>query len=348
MSNQAIYLLFISGGLMLLFLVSIILAWLYAHLHTLTLNKMTNRLQELFSSFILAESNNRKDMNRLVHYVKNKKLRTDQLIHLITQSDEELIRRHEEQVMSLYNLAGIQSFLLKRLSTRNTHEQALACRRIGDLRISSMEDDVAKLLSSKSNDVFYHALLALAKLGDTDRLIRILTTNSDHIRLSFRVVIEIITAFTGSKEELFKNTIEHSDEYIKGILIKASAEYQYEDLSEYYVKYLSSDNKNLRIACIRALSELENPAYEQEVIGMLADPDWEVRAAAAKSLEKIGTSHSFEALGETISDSEWWVRHNAASSLVSIPGGKEFAYKMIDSKDRFAREAVIASMERSA
>jgi len=185
----------------------------------------------------------------------------------------------------------------------------------------------------------------LQDFGDINGLIFILTNKSENINISYRAVIEIISAFKGSKEDLIKRTLELSDDYIKGILIKAAADYKFEGLRKYYLKYLKSDDKNLKIACIRALCGLGDSVYEDYIIDMLDDKAWEVRAAAAKSLEKIGTNNCFTALGKTIGDSEWWVRYNVASTLILLPGGKEYASKIINGDDQYAREAVVSVLE---
>ena len=119
----------------------------------------------------------------------------------------------------------------------------------------------------------------------------------------------------------------------------------FRSLRDYYIKYLKSEDKNLRIACIRALCDLKNSNNEEYIINMLYDKQWEVRAAAAKSLQTIGTSSSFVALAKTAGDSEWWVRHNAACTLILLNGGKEYATNIINSKDKYAKEAVENAIE---
>ncbi|OPH53504.1 hypothetical protein BC351_06465 [Paenibacillus ferrarius] len=349
MTNQALYLLWVSIGLISSFFIAIVVMWVYSYIHMKAVAKIKGSLEEMLSSYFRLEKEEQQDVARKLHaYVKHSVLKNEMLINLIIQNGEPFIESNHEQLLKLYESAGTKSFLIKRLLSKRTHVQALACRHLGDLRVHDVEMHIYKLINSKDNDVIYHVLLALAKLGDLQRLTHILNANSQNIHLSFRAVIEIIADFKGPKDELFKATIESSDDYLKGILIKASADYQLEDLGEYYVKYLNSTNTNLKIACIRALSELTNPLYEAYVIAMLEDSEWEVRAAAAKGLEKLGTSRSFTALGEKISDSEWWVRHNAANSLVLIPGGKEYANQIMNNKDRFAREAVMGVLALSS
>ncbi|OAH52827.1 MULTISPECIES: HEAT repeat domain-containing protein [Bacillaceae] len=351
MTSQAYTLLWISGSLISSFFIAIVVTWSYGYISMLIYQKINKTLEGMLSSFFHTEMEEQQQViQKLNQYVRHSSLRRELLINCIIQKGEAFIEDHHKQLMNLYEATGIKTFLIKRLSSKRDYTKALACRQLGDLRVHSTEPYICNLISSKNNNVTYNVLLALAKLGDLNNLAQILISNSNNIHFSFRAVIEVIAEFKGpkeSKEALFKETIESSDDYMKGILIKAATDGQYEGLDDYYVKYLSSNNMNLKIACLRALSELNNSDYEQFVIGMLESEAWEVRAAAAKGLGKFGTSHSFEPLVKMTSDKEWWVRHNAANALISIPGGKEYAQHIINGEDRYAREAVIAGMEMS-
>ncbi|WP_127507487.1 HEAT repeat domain-containing protein [Paenibacillus humicus] len=348
MTKQAFYLLWISGGLISVFFLAIVVTWLYGHFLTKSLAHLNRKLNVLFSSFKLATHEEEQEaVTRIADYVGRSPRKKEILIGIIVAQGEDFIESNAERLARLYEQTGIRTYLVRQLSSKRDYIKALGCRYLGDLAIKPAEKDIHALMGSSNNDVIYHALLALAKLGNPRSLAEVLVENSDRISLSFRAVVEILTVFKGSKEELFINTIERSDDYLKGILIKAAADYEFESLSSYYIRYLDSDNKNLKIASIRALGQLKNAAFEVYLLEMLRDQEWEVRAAAAKSLDKTGTSKSFAALEKMAGDPEWWVRHNAAASLVAIPGGKDYAARILDGEDQFAREAIIGVMERS-
>lgn len=346
MTKTAFYLLLIASGLVLLFFILIICTWFFRFFSELTIQKVRKQLEEATLDLFNAESKDlQADLEKLKVFVNNS-TRKETLIDIIISYGDDFIKKNHELLMDLYEETGIKAYLLKRLTSNSVYIKSLACRHLGELRVDNTQ---AILLSTfflvKNNDVQYNVLLALAKLSDKNGLIQILTNGSENLNISYRAVVEIITAFNGSKEDLFKETIDFCDNYIKEILIKAAADFRIEGLRKYCLDYLKSDYKNLRIACLRALGALENPADEEYILNMLDDKDWEVRAAAAKSLEKLGTSKSFTALGKAAGDSEWWVRHNAARTLILIPGGQEYATKIINGDDKFAREAVVHIIE---
>lgn len=341
MTNQAIILLWISSVLIACFFIAIVGTSLYSYVSKLIFQKIDKELNTLISGYFHASLEKRQPfVEQLNQYTKRSTLKKERMINYIIQYCKDYIDNHNDQVVHLCEEADLKAYLIKRLSSKRDYIQALACRQLGDLRLNSTEAYICKLMDSKDNNVIYNVLLALAKMGDLENLSRILVTHSRDINISFRAIIEVLGEFRGSKEQLFKETIDSCDDYLRGIFIKAAVDGQYESLSSYYVKYLISDNLNLKIACLRALSELQNPVYEHNVIQMLDAEEWEVRAAAAKGLEKVGTSDSFGPLLKMTSDPEWWVRHNAASALVSIPGGKEYAQQIFRSDDQYAREAV--------
>lgn len=346
MTNQAYVLLWISSGLIFSLFLAIVATWLYGHISKLIFQKIDQTIEGMLSSYFHAGPEEQHQVIlKLNQFTKRSRLKRGLLISHIIQYGEQFIENHHERLMNLYEKTEIKTFLIKQLSSKRDSIKALACRQLGDLRLHSTEPYICQLMDSNNNNVMYNVLLALAKLGDLNNLAHMLVSNSGNIHISFRAVIEIVEEFKGSREDLFKKTIESGDDYLRGILIKAAADGRYEGLSSYYVKYLSSDNTNLKIACLRALSELSNSAYEQNVIDMLDDEEWEVRAAAAKGLDKIGTSRSVEPLVKMISDKEWWVRHNAATTLVSIPGGKKHAQQILDGNDKYASEAIASAME---
>ena len=351
MDKTAVYLLVISAGLLVLYFVLIIYVWFFRYFSDLTTKKAKKKIEEIVSSIFNSENKNadivqdENGVQELKSFVKNSATRKQSLIDIIINYGDDFIESNHDTLMNLYEVTGIKSFLIKRLTSKSSFKKSLTCRQLGALRINNTEEYIIKLSSCNNNDVRYNVFLALAKLGDLKGIVFILTNNYEHMHLSHRAVIEMISAFNGSKEELFDKTLPLSDDYVRGVLIKAAADYKIEGLREYYIKYLKNDDKNLRIACIRALCELEDSENENYIINMLEDKDWEVRAASAKSLQRIGTSNSYIPLAKASGDSEWWVRHNAAYTLILLHGGMEYASKIISGNDKYAIEAIVNAIE---
>ncbi|PWW05124.1 HEAT repeat protein [Paenibacillus cellulosilyticus] len=350
MTNTAMLLLWISLGLSIVFFLAIVGTWIYSYYMKRTTEKTNEALEQMLGTVFALEGYEQNIVisRKLLGYVRNSWLRRELLMKKLVEFADRLPEEKQRRVGRIVEETEIHAYLARLLSSSSPFNHALACRYIGDFRVSSLREEMLKLKDSRSNDVLYNMLLALAKLGDVEGLSAILSANSSHINLSFRAVVEVVTAFKGSKVKLIEQTIDHCDDYMRGILIKAAADEGHPSLTPVYVKYSSSDNKNLRIACIRAIAETKDSENESHLIGMLEDSEWEVRAAAAKGLEQIGTDKSIPSLGEAVKDKEWWVRQNAASSLVALPGGRKYAESIIKGEDRFASEAIVGVLEMSS
>lgn len=87
--------------------------------------------------------------------------------------------------------------------------------------------------------------------------------------------------------------------------------------------------------------------YVVQIIELLKDEAWEVRAIAAKVLGQLQDTKALIPLVNALSDREWYVRYNAANSLISIEGGIDLVYDVLEGEDRFAKDIVIAVLETS-
>lgn len=337
-----------SVAAVIICLLAIILLWFYQYLDKMKAGEEESRIRRLLTDLIELTDLEREDtIIELGKYIKKKSRRMQLLINLSIQYVENCGPEIHSLFLELYEKSGVTQYLIQKLSVKNKYIVSMACRYLGDLRIKGSESHLRSLMGDTNDDVIYNILLSLAKLGDEEGITIILTQHSNRLNLSYRAIVEILSRYSGSKKDLIKKIIDSCDNYIKGIIIKAAANYKFEDMVEYYVKYIRSEDKNLRIACIRALSELGDKLNESYLSDTLFDKAWEVRAAAAKGLEKIGTSKSFSALEKAASDNEWWVRHNAASTLVLIPGGRKYADKILNGPDAYARDAIKYAVEVS-
>ena len=336
----------VSVILVMVFYILIIALWFYQRRQDMINARLNAKISEMLNRALeLAESDKKKAYNLFCQFVDGKSSRVKVLIKIIADYGDDKILEKHGFFTRLYKKSGIKKQLIKDLSSNNDFVVSAACRYVGELHITGMEENLLELVEYANGDVIYNILLSLSKLGSKDGVKVILTQYEKRLNLSNRAIVEILECYTGSKEDLIISIIDLCNNYIRGIIIKAAASYKFSGMKEYYIKYMGSEDKNLKIACIRALSSLKDYSVEEQLIASLYDKEWEVRAAAAKELEQVGSSLSFPALEKAISDSEWWVRRNAANTLVVINGGREYAAKIIHGSDRYAKDAIRYAME---
>lgn len=97
-----------------------------------------------------------------------------------------------------------------------------------------------------------------------------------------------------------------------------------------------------RIAALRVLAALHDPADRDRIVGSLRDPLGAARMAAIEALRAQVLPVDADALLMMLSDRNWAVRQAAADALVSMPGLAPAALSaMADGVyDRYGREAL--------
>lgn len=116
-------------------------------------------------------------------------------------------------------------------------------------------------------------------------------------------------------------------------------------LSKEICMYINDEDKEKRIAAIKAMGKNGDIRYIGYVERSLEDDQWEVRAAAAKTLGSIQDPSSLDKLIRILSDREWWVRYNAANSIMSMKDGIRILKEILSGHDKFAKDSIIAAME---
>jgi hypothetical protein len=336
----------VSFILVCILYLSIVVLWVYQSRKETVTGSFKNKITQMLTNAMqLTGRKGEKAFNSLASFVSSKPIRIETFIKLVLEYDEGYVIGRHEFFMRLYERSGVINYIIKGLSSNNKFIISTCCRYVGDLHITGMEARLLSLIEYTDDDIIYNILLSFSRLGYGEGIKIILTEHEGKLNLSNRAIVEILAAYSGSKEELLKEIIDLCNIYIKSIIIKAAVNYRFNGMKEYYLRYLKSDDKNLRIACIRALGGLQSSSNENYLATMLFDKEWEVRAAAAKELELIGTPRSFSALEKAASDSQWWVRNNAANTLVRIPGGRQYAAKIISGADEYARDAINRALE---
>ncbi len=264
--------------------------------------------------------------------------RKDCLIEVLSKRED---KRSNEYFIQKVNL---QSYLLNKLNKSNGRNQAELIRNIGDLGSRKLSSKIWTYINDSNEDVRYNTILAISNCGDIEGMRYIFSEHYEKISLSYRALVEIISRYAGNLEELFLEIIELCDDYYKSIFIKTLAPYKCKSLADYYIRIASSSNVDLRIACIRALGQLEDNRHEAAIIKYCRDESWEVRAAVAKALNTMGNVNNTNVLMQALYDDNWWVRKNAAAAFVKTASSAEINM-VLKGSDKYAIDALVSELE---
>ncbi|EYE88535.1 PBS lyase [Fervidicella metallireducens AeB] len=242
---------------------------------------------------------------------------------------------------------GLVEYELEKLSKKDFHKIALACKHLGDIRSKKVINPLLELIDIEHVEIKYNVLMALAKIGDNEAFIEAFKKLTKSIPLSERSLVEIADSFEGDKIYVYRNLIYIEDEFISSIFIKSAGNYKDTTLADEIAFFLAIENKEKKIAAMKALGNMGDNRYVEPIISLLSDETWEVRAIAAKVLGQLQSDNAIIPLTTALSDREWYVRYNAANSLVSIEGGIDMVYDILEGEDRFAKDIIVSILETS-
>lgn len=301
------------------------------------LDKILERLEEKYPE--------KNEIEELRHFCSNsikRKIIKEKLLYYM----ESFTGSIRQRITRLCEDIGLVNYELKDLKGRDKFKIALACKTLGEYRSAKALDELVRVSGMKTMDIRYHALMALAKIGNIEA-IKIALINNSNISIIDRSLIEILDNFEGDKISLYKCLIDYKDPYISSAAMKSGGNYGDYSLSNKISEYFKSFDKNQRIAAIKAIGEIGDARYTDDIIECLKDNEWEVRAIAAKSLGMLGDSKALFSLANSLNDKEWWVRYNAAWSIIKLPDNIDVIEIALKGDDKFASDIMISAIENS-
>mgnify|MGYP000848841416 FL=1 len=302
--------------------------------------KIDEKLELILFAPTLASMNS--EIEALGKFVGKDPIKMDTLstrtLALLTsdQSDS----RQKAAVVAVNDRLKPLDFYIKMLRNGDSYEKAYACRKAAVYYAESELPTIRRLSKSKNRELAYNAAMALSIFGDEETLVEIIQSYEQNYDYSYRIILELMSFYTGDLVSLASKVFQNCDEYIKTIVIKGLSDYMLSEFETVYLQGLMSKNPNLKAACIRALGKIGKPEYEHKLIVAAHDINWVVRSAAVKALKKMNSDRVKKTLVEATRDTEWWVRYNAAKSLVRIDSDLTYVESVLEGYDKYGSDAV--------
>jgi len=245
----------------------------------------------------------------------------------------------ENTMKRLLKQLDCTSFISKGLDEKYNDEYLVDLMRIaGTLGIVSLANKITSLVKTnrRNIDIVFEALMALAYMNSSKAFIQI-CMDKKYIRyISFRNLQEIIIAFTGNREVLYKRLLSAPDDYVVRICIKRIGAEEITSLVPKTIPFLDSKNYNLVIDTLRTISALKYKPAADKIQKLLKHEHWEVRNAVVQTIASIDTELYTDPLIEALQDSEWFVRYNAGLALSKADDLQSVRDKVHATEDKFA------------
>ena len=264
----------------------------------------------------------------------------DILLEFLESSDDET--KVKTRVIAQY--FGFQQKCITLIRDRLSGNIAIGCRKAGLYQFHGAIPDIIKVLDVFSSETHLQALMALARIGNSDALSNAFDKIHRFILINERSVAEVLNAFTGDRKKLYRNMISHKSEYIVHLFLKAIDRETANTFIESICKVSEKGGKELRLAGIVAIGKSGNTGKIPILVAALDDTEWEIRAMAAKTLGVLTGPEAILPLKKAAQDREWWVRQNAVTSILAYPGHKEILAAIVKTGDRFAYDSILYSL----
>ena len=261
--------------------------------------------------------------------------------------DDETFGNKTEIIDGIYAALDPIKLFSDILKSGKKYDIGYACRRLADFDAYDYLEDIYKLSKNKNRNVAYNAAMALSRLGYTDGVAEYILKIQDDKKYSFRIINELFANFSCDRAELAERVFAECDEYMKAVVIKSIAGYRLKQFTQIYTEGTVSKLTDMRIACVKALGDLADPANEHTLLVAAKDKEWVVRSSAVKGLQKLATPAAVQGVKEATKDKEWWVRQAAAYSLINMNVNISEIEEVLGGYDKYASDAVKYALYRT-
>lgn len=251
-------------------------------------------------------------------------------------------------IIKLCEYIGVVKYEIKKFRKGDNFSKALCAKMLGQFRSNAAVEVLLQQINTSHSDVKYNILLALSKIGDEKSFVKAFENINILDGLTERSLIEIADSFEGNKSEIYKSMIDSENILAACVFIKSAGNFKQKSLSDAIAKYLSSKNKEKKIAAVKAIGNMADEKYLDDIIKLMEESEWEVRAVAAKALDNFNSKKILQPLAKALSDSNWHVRYNAADSTLNQEQGIDVVYYILQGQDKFAKDIIISAIENSS
>ena len=225
-------------------------------------------------------------------------------------------------------------------------KRAEAAEKLGTMKSPKAAPDLIVLMRDPSADVRMRAARALGQLETRTSVKPLVEAMLDPNRWSALRIADILSGMGPEAADELVESFPTLPRRVRAAAIDCLGRAKSFRAPALLVQLLSDPERDVRARAAHSLGLIGDPNVSDDLLRVLHDTEWPVRAMAAKALGRLGRPEAVAALVGALKDKEWWVRINAAEGLRSMgERGIAALVNAIDSEDRYARHAAVATLE---
>ncbi|MGF7058964.1 HEAT repeat domain-containing protein [Brassicibacter mesophilus] len=238
--------------------------------------------------------------------------------------------------------SGIVEKQMHEIKKRNWWSQATAAHRLGILKYENAVPILLEKLESKNKEIQFKSGEAIIRITGAQHLEYVIKCLTNNEQKNYKRILDMIDGINQDIYSVLQKKIDGDcKEYII-IGLEALAKRKDYRIVPYIKKYLSNEDKEIRIAALKASNEIGDIGdfeYTKMILNKYNDYSWEVRSFLARALSNFRNIDSTKILVKLMKDSRWRVRYNAGNSLaIHGENGIFMLSCMLFSDDKFAQD----------
>ena len=168
------------------------------------------------------------------------------------------------------------------------------------------------------------------------------------LRLPVNVLQSALYHCCRDRPSLLLRALQFTDDQLRPVLARVLAEVASAELGEDLVLIASDPLPEVRASAARAMAGARPRLALAALQQLAADSEWFVRLRAVVALGMLQDPRSIPVLLETLCDANRFVRLRAAGALSRLEGyEEEILVRAVQTRDRYALQALVGEMQRS-
>ena len=258
-------------------------------------------------------------------------------------------REDAEQIRHCLRISGLLDKRIHQARRRRGWRRLNTLVRLGRMRCTEAIPALAEGLDDVNEQTRIAAARGLGRYAMPEAAEPILERlEMKRLRLPTNVLQTALYHCCRERPSMLLRSLQFTDDELRPVLARVLAETASAELGEDLVQIASDPLPEVRASAARAMAGARPRLALAALQQLAADSEWFVRLRAVVALGMLQDARSIPVLLEALCDANRFVRLRAAGALSRLEGHEEeVLVRAIETRDRYALQALVGEMQRS-